>query len=290
MQFIAACAPPGGGRNPVTPRLFRHFNMIWIPDLSGASMKLIFTQILKGYLGQKNDNGLAMYAEQIIKMAVDNYGEAKKVFLPTPTKSHYTFNLRDMSKVVQGMTMCGNECIEDKDYLVKLYMHETYRVFRDRLIDDNDKNLFNEMTTQTLETAGLTPEGDIKDLQNVLFGTIEDQRTRNYQKLSPAQELIHKLDILLHSYNQEGGSDKESARTEMSLVFFEDCIQHLMRIARILKQPRGNALLVGVGGSGRRSMAKFAAYINEPMETFQIELKKNYKEKEFQEDIKKLLT
>jgi len=32
--FAAACAPPSGGRNPVTPRLFRHFNMIWVPDLS----------------------------------------------------------------------------------------------------------------------------------------------------------------------------------------------------------------------------------------------------------------
>ena len=33
-KFITACAPPGGGRNEVTPRLFRHFNMIWVPDLS----------------------------------------------------------------------------------------------------------------------------------------------------------------------------------------------------------------------------------------------------------------
>jgi len=42
-QFITACAPPGGGRNPVTPRLFRHFNMCWCPDLSQRSMETIFT-------------------------------------------------------------------------------------------------------------------------------------------------------------------------------------------------------------------------------------------------------
>ena len=48
----------------------------------------------------------------------------------------------------------------------------------------------------------------------------------------------------------------------MNLVFFDDCIQHLARIARILRQNRGNAMLVGVGGSGRSSMAKLAAYFN----------------------------
>jgi dynein heavy chain len=48
--FIASCAPPGGGRNKVSPRLFRHFNMVWAPDLSVKSMDIIFTSILKGFL------------------------------------------------------------------------------------------------------------------------------------------------------------------------------------------------------------------------------------------------
>ena len=74
----------------------------------------------------------------------------------------------------------------------------------------------------------------------------------------------------------------------MNLVFFSDCIQHLARISRVLRQQRGNSLLVGVGGSGRRSMAKLAANINS-MKSFSIEISKNYREKEFHEDIKKLL-
>lgn len=74
----------------------------------------------------------------------------------------------------------------------------------------------------------------------------------------------------------------------MSLVFFGDCIQHLSRIARVLRQQRGNAMLVGVGGSGRRSMARLAAHMND-LKNFSIEISKSYREKEFHEDIRGLL-
>ena len=80
-----------------------------------------------------------MFAEYIVKSAVDVYTKTINDFLPTPTKCHYTFNLRDLSKVIQGMLMCKNEDIEDKEYLVYLYISETYRVFRDRLIDEKDR-------------------------------------------------------------------------------------------------------------------------------------------------------
>jgi dynein heavy chain len=71
-------------------------------------------------------------------------------------------------------------------------------------------------------------------------------------------------------------------------VFFDDCIMHLSKIARILRQERGNAMLVGVGGSGRSSMAKLGAKINR-MGTYGIEITKNYREKEWHENIKELL-
>ena len=277
-KFVTACAPPSGGRNPVSPRLFRHFNMLWVPDLSNQSMKQIFSQILKGYLALGSDSSLASLSDMIIKAAVEIYQKVIAEFLPTPAKCHYTFNLRDLSKVVQGMLMCDSKVIDGKEYLVKLYMCETYRVFRDRLIDAKDREKFSVDSHEIIENY-LTLDWELPDFQNVAFGDF-DNGDQFYQKLGGVDELRPKLQDLLNLYNMQN--------TPMDLVFFEDCVQHLARIARILRQQRGNAMLVGVGGSGRRSMAMFGASFNR-MKTFQIEITKSYTEKDWHEDIRTLL-
>ena len=280
-QYIAACAPPGGGRNAVSPRLFRHFNMMWLPTLSQASMELIFTSILKGFLAGSDVNGLDKWANEIVKSSVKIYQNITQFLLPTPTKSHYTFNLRDLSKVIQGILQVDYEHIPNKEILVELWIHEVSRVFYDRLAEEKDRDwFFTQIEDQLRDNLD---SGDLKrdDFRHTLFGDYANNE-RQYKKVTDNfAELAAKFDDYLTLYNAKNTKS-------MNLVFFKDALDHLSRIIRVLRQQRGNALLIGVGGSGRQSLTRLAASIRN-YDVFQIEITKNYKDVQFKDDLKKLL-
>ena len=279
-NFVTACAPPGGGRNEVTPRLFRHFNMVWIPALSKKSMELIFSSILRGFLELNPKSSLDMFSDAIVRASVEIYGKTIKEFLPTPTKCHYTFNLRDMSKVVQGILEIKHRNLEDKEMLVSIWIHEIFRVFRDRLINIQDNDKFNDVVTKLMQKH-LNVDWEKDQFVDILFGDFDGGPDRDYIKLAEPEALVPRLNDYLESYNV-------SSTSPMNLVFFNDAIYHLTRISRILRSQRGNALLVGVGGSGRRSLATLAGHMQD-MTCFSIEIAKNYREKEWHEDLKELL-
>ena len=280
-RFILGCGPPGGGRNTVTPRVIRHCHMMTVPDVSETSMKRIFNSIMSGFLGTFPEEFHSM-ASKIVDATTLTYQACCKELLPTPAKTHYTFNLRDLAKVIQGVLQADPKQITEPATLTLMWCHEAQRVFGDRLINAEDKGWFLNLLSG-LAKSELDADLEAEYLAYTLFGDYMSQNPMSKPYTHVDEE--EKLQALLLEYQEDYVINTNKP---MDLVYFRDCVGHLSRCCRVLRQPRGCAMLVGVGGSGRSSVAKMATHMND-YTLFTIEVGRGYGLTEFREDVKELL-
>ncbi|XP_021099628.1 dynein heavy chain 12, axonemal [Heterocephalus glaber] len=299
IQLIAAMGPPGGGRNPVTPRFIRHFNICTINPFSDETMVRIFSSIVAFHLNvHAFSPEYFSIGNQIVSGTMEVYKQSMENLLPTPTKSHYTFNLRDFSRVIRGCLLIKRHAVENKQTMIRLFVHEVLRVFYDRLINDDDRKwLFKLIKTVTkdhfkesfdsifLHLRKENKPTTEEDLRNLMFGDYMNPDLegddRVYIEITNIHHFNDIVDQCLDEYNQ-------THKTRMNLVVFRYVLEHLSRICRILKQSGGNALLVGLGGSGRQSLTRLATSMAK-MQIFQPEISKSYGMNEWRDDMKGLL-
>ena len=298
MQFIAAMGPPGGGRNNVTNRYLRHYHVICATPFNAATLTKIFSTLVEWWMRTKGlPEELHECQSSLVKGTIELYQTVQRELLPTPMKSHYTFNLRDVSKVFQGVCSTTKESVADKGSLTRLWVHESLRVFADRLTDEPDRRWFFDMSKRLTEKhfdasfdevfARLDADGDgvvdPTELRRLMFGDflIPGADPKVYGEVLEYDQLHAVVTEYLTDFNS-------TSKKPMHLVLFLYALEHVCRICRMISQPGGHALLVGVGGSGRQSLTRLAAYIQE-FEIHQIELSKSYGRTEWHDDLKKVM-
>mmetsp|Transcript_42282 Transcript_42282/g.49203 ORF Transcript_42282/g.49203 Transcript_42282/m.49203 type:complete len:220 (+) Transcript_42282:158-817(+) len=217
-------------------------------------------------------------------MTLSIYNNVATELKPTPTKSHYTFNLRDISKIFQGLCSANAKSVETTTDIVKLWVHENYRVFRDRMVSDDDRNKLNALIDKEYVHALNLTEEQIHGSGRIIFGDYMNGieiESRNYEIITDINSMIAKFVDYLHDYN-------EGVKHPMRLVMFLEACDHVSRICRILRQPKGHALLLGVGGSGRQSLSKLATYINN-YHLYQIEVTKGFNMSMWRDNLRECL-
>ncbi|XP_040982062.1 LOW QUALITY PROTEIN: dynein heavy chain 10, axonemal [Aquila chrysaetos chrysaetos] len=281
LDFIAAMGKAGGGRNEVDPRFISLFSVFNIPFPSEQSLNLIYASILKGHTAMFNES-ISTISDKITVCTLELYKRIICDLPPTPSKFHYIFNLRDLSRVYNGLVLTTPERFQTVTQMVRVWRNECLRVFHDRLINEADKalvqghikNLIEENFRDDLEQAMRDP---------ILFGdfrmALSEGEPRIYEDIQDYDAAKALFQEILEEYNE--------VNTKMNLVLFDDALEHLIHVHRIIRMDHGHALLVGVGGSGKQSLTRLAAYTAR-YEVFEIILSRGYGENNFREDLKNL--
>eukprot|EP00667_Euglena_gracilis_P000018 EG_transcript_18 len=284
VYLCAACGPPQGSGHPVPPRLLRFFHLLQIPSLSEDCMRRIFMAILGGYLGPFMRE-VRDLVKPMVHGSVEIFLRLKAELRPRLSTPHYTFNLRDLAKVVQGICMVSTRTCQTAHQATQLWLHENLRCFHDRLATPADRRFFTEellldVFKHNFPNTGHLTHDDVFG-EPILWADFLQPgvpaEERRYEHVAEPDRLPRLFDEYLDEYNL-------TTPQILNLVFFPDHCQHLVRICRILRQPRGNALLVGIAGCGKRSLTRLAAAVAE-FRCFQIEVGRSYGMAQFHDDL-----
>ncbi|XP_075025374.1 dynein axonemal heavy chain 17 [Calonectris borealis] len=267
-QYVA-CMNPTAGSFTINPRLQRHFCVFAMSFPGQEALLTVYSTILAQHLAlQRMPPAVQKLQPQLVAAALALHQKVASTFLPTAIKFHYLFNLRDLSNIFQGLLFSTPECLKSPVDLVRLWLHEAERVYGDKLIDEGDQKGFRKMLADTCRKFFDELSEDLLFAKpNIYCHFAQGMGEPKYLPVPSWPALNKLLGEALDNYNEVNAA--------MSLVLFEDAVSHICRISRILESPRGNALLVGVGGSGKQSLARLAAYISN-LNVFQVTLRKGY--------------
>ena len=266
VQYIA-CMNPTAGSFTVDPRLQGLFATFACLLPSKRNLTHIYSTVLTHHF-KAFAPAVLEAVPKLIKSTIELHDNVSLKFIPSTKKFHYQFNLRDLSNVFQGLCLAQAGENYTGKMIVQLWYHECTRVFSDRLVSPEDCQLFQELLDGKLKSE-FKELGELrKDGQDeTLFCSFMSSGQPAYLPCENMALLKTNLEGKLGAYNEENPI--------MNLELFSLAIQHVCRIARIIENPRGNALLVGVGGSGKQSLAKLASYIC-GYDVFQITVSQNY--------------
>jgi len=271
LVVLAACQNLGA----ISPRTISKFSLFALPAPTDQVLNLIFNELLSNFLSIGFNENVKKYTELVVKGTVHLYQKVRSEFLPTPSRSHYAFNLRDVSRVFKGIFLTNALYLCDDQRFIRIWYHETSRVFCDRLVDDADREKAQKIIYDTAKAQFKVREPP--ELP-ILFTDISKgfgSEQRNYMEISS-------LDFA----KQILGTFREHHSFNLSLI--REVIEQSLRLIRILRQPAGHALLVGIGGIGKRTIARFAGFVAE-VQVFEPMPKKDYNIIDFRNDLRALL-
>jgi hypothetical protein len=143
------------GKNPNMDRFIHSFSIITQNSLSDESINVLFKSSFEGHIKPYIPNTSSITANQYILASMNVLNWINNNFKSTPNRLHYKFSLRDMSRLFQSIVnyKYTGEAIHLPQALTKIWFNESFRIFEEKLINENDIKLFRKHLLQIYNSA-----------------------------------------------------------------------------------------------------------------------------------------
>ena len=279
--FFTGNPPTDIGRKLLSNRFLRHISVVYVDYPDEASLKQIYGALNWAMLKNKSD--LKMFNQGLTDAMIDVYLKSQKKFT-SADQPHYIYSPREIKRWVIGMNtvMSDSVSIKPDDFLC-LFIHEGLRIFYDRLVTAQEREVTYDFIVKSCKTH-LLSKTDLKVVQNlektILFS--------NWLSVDKKYENIKDITKLKDCVRVKNHLSKYNSLNNVQLVLYDDAYDHLLRIDRILRQPQGHLLLIGVSGSGRKTLTKFVAFMCD-LKLYEIKMHNNYNSANFDADLRNVL-
>jgi dynein heavy chain len=282
---LIACMNPSAGSFEINPRLQRWFATFAIALPEVLSLMTIYQTFLTGHL-KRFDESILHQTQAVVKAAVQLHIDVVKNFKKTAQNFHYEFNIRHISNVFQGLLVSEPDQFPGPEKFVHLWVHESERVYGDRLVSLEDLNRYNTLALNVVKKvfpnygSGMARFYATEGADPLVFCHFADNIQEKLYDLVPSvSKMSEVLEGALSEYNEVNAA--------MDLVLFEDAMKHVARCVRVVMNTGGHALLVGVGGSGKQSLSRLSSFICGYTVT-QIVISSTYSINDLKDDLKNM--
>ena len=215
--------------------------------------------------------------DTITEAMIELFSACQKRFTPA-MQPQYFYSPRELSRWVRGIY----EAVVHLDHgltreeLVRIWAHEAFRLFSDRLVEDDEIEWCSKKIDVVAREMFAAIDHDEVLAKPIFYSTWLSKDTRRVTRDDLKTFLAARLKVF---YEEE---------LDVPLVIFDQVLDHVLRIDRVLRQPMGHCLLVGDSGAGKTVLSKFVSRIN-GLQIFQIKVHSRYGIEDFNEDLRSMM-
>jgi dynein heavy chain 1 len=225
IQFVGACNPPTDtGRVAMSHRFLRHVPLLFVDFPAKDSLMQIYRTFNGGMM--KLFPNLKGETEAMTEAMIELYLENQKRF-NTELQPQYFYSPRELSRWVRGIyeAVVNMDQGLTREELVRIWAHEGLRLFADRLVEKADREWCSNKIDEIARHLFAGVDYDVALSRPMFYSTWLSKDTRRVDR----EELKEFLSARLRVFYEE--------ELDVPLVVFDDVLDHVLRIDRVLRQP-----------------------------------------------------